>query len=60
MGWGGGSGGLSEFVCRNKLCAFGPKLRTISQRGARGGGGKSVHFWKSLVTESPKISIAEA
>ena len=49
---------MSRFVCRNTFCTYGPKLRTINQRGGGGGGG-SIHFWKGLFTGSPKISLAE-
>ena len=41
---------MSEFVSPNTICTFGPKLRTINQRG-----GGSIYFWKGLFTGSPKI-----
>ena len=39
---------MSEFVCPNTFCTFGPKLRMINQVGGGGGGGeggKSLYFW---------------
>ena len=48
---------MSEFMCPNTFCTFGPKLRTINQR--EGGGGKSIHVWKGLFTGSPRNSLAE-
>ena len=45
---GGGGGSLSEFVCSNTFCTFGPKLRTTDQ-----GGGQNYTFLKrSLHWES--------
>ena len=35
---------MSEFVYPNTLCTFGPKLRTVNQRG--GGGAKVYTFGK--------------
>ena len=48
---------MSEFVCPNIFCTFGPKLRMINQRGGGGGGG--IYFQKGLFTGSPKLSLAE-
>ena len=50
-------GGLSEFVCRDTFCTFGPKLKNIDRGG--GGGGKSIQFRKGLFNGSPKVSVAE-
>ena len=55
---------MSEFVCPNTFCTFGPKLRMINQRERErerggGGGGGSIYVWKGLFTGSPKISLAE-
>ena len=44
---------MSEFVCPNTFCTFGPKLRTINQRGGGGGGGqKYILLERSLHWES--------
>ena len=52
---------MSEFVFPNTFCTFGPKLRTINQRGGGGGGGgkKYILLERSLHWESKHFTIAE-
>ena len=44
---------MSEFVCLNTFCTFGPTLKTINQ----GEGAKVYTLERSQFTGSPKISI---
>ena len=39
---------MSEFVCSNRFCTFGPKLRTINQ----GGGGGSIWEAKNFTSRA--------